>query len=111
MKDKNIYWNTKLSIPLNVSKDDVKYDVNVSYKLAEGLGANIGIKSDTTGYKVPNSVKNINFYTGVNYSNKFNDFSEFIESIESKFEKREKLEQNKKEEKNGKEIYEKKFKH
>lgn len=111
IKDKNIYWNTKLSIPLNVSKGEVKYDVNVSYKLAEGLGANIGIKSDTSGYKVPNSVKNINFYTGVNYSNKFNDFSEFIESIESKFEKREKLEQNKKEEKNGKEIYEKKVKH
>lgn len=113
IKDKNLYWNAKAEIPFNTQKSNVKYDVNMSYKIADGLGANIGIKSDAEDmkYKSQNSIKNINFYTGVNYSNKFNNFGEFIDSLKYRFEKREKLEQDKKKSEKRKEVYEKQIKH
>lgn len=109
MKNKNLYWNAKADIPFNTQKSHVKYDVNMSYKIADGLGANIGIKSDADDikYSAKDTVKNINFYTGVNYSNKFNTFSDFIDSIKNRFEKREKLEQDKKKAKKRKDVYEK----
>ena len=94
-KKKNIYWNTKFSIPFNTNKNNFKYDVNMSYNLGDGLGANVGIKSNDLD-RNDRANNNINFYTGVNYSNKFNNLGEFFEKINNRFEKREKLIQNKK---------------
>lgn len=101
LKDKNIYWNVNFAIPLNTKKaEDLKYDVSVSYKINEGLDANIGIKSDNLDFISVNGEKiiyRINFYTGVNYSNKFNNISEFKDQLNNMFRKKEKLIQEKKE--------------
>lgn len=112
VKNKNIYWNVKTDIPLNAKKSNIKYDVNVSYKLADGFGANLGIKdAGDNEYNENKFIKKFNFYTGVNYSNKFNNFEEFINSIKTKFEKREKLEHDKIGSNYGKDKNEKQIQH
>ena len=67
----------------------------MSYNLGDGLEANVGIKSNDLD-RNDRANNNINFYTGVNYSNKFNNIGEFFEKINNRFEKREKLIQDKK---------------
>lgn len=96
-KKQKLYWNVKGSIPFSANKDKFKYDINLSYEFDKGLGATIGIKSiNRLDLSENNKENNINFYTGINYSEKFQDFHYFIDDVKSKFEKREKLNQDKK---------------
>ena len=94
LKDKNIYWNASTSIPFDTKSNGIKYDVSLSYKITDGLDANLGIKSQDLGKSnvgTEKGIEKINFYTGVHYSNKFNDISEFTDKILEMFSKKEKL--------------------
>lgn len=94
LKDKNFFWNIGLDLPFNGNLNKLNYDMGLSYNLKNNLQANVG-------FKTTDGVRNndINFYTGLSYSNKFNDFSDFLNEIKGFFVRNEPL---KKEEGDGK---------
>ncbi|WP_068268608.1 translocation/assembly module TamB domain-containing protein [Caviibacter abscessus] len=88
IKNKEIYWNTKASLPFNGDLKRIKYDLWISYLFKDSFGANIGIKGQN-GNEF--NLKNIHFYGGINYSKKFDDFSDFFDNLSNIFDKRETL--------------------